>query len=266
MTQTTPLPVTSQTVLALEATAPVIEFRGAGLTYPGPPPVAAFKPCDLNIERGEYVAVVGPSGSGKSTFLNITGLLDAPTAGRYLFDGVDVASLRDAERAALRGRRIGFVFQSFHLLPHRSAQENVLLAMVYNGIPRAERGARAREALIRVGLGHRIDATPARLSGGERQRVAIARAVAARPALLLCDEPTGNLDSVTAATVLATLDELHADGLTVVVITHDPTVAARAQRTLTIHDGMLHDGALPEPPPRDESASAPGDGRAGGPA
>ncbi|WP_406222792.1 ABC transporter ATP-binding protein [Streptomyces canus] len=249
---------------AAPVASPVIEFHRVGLTYPGPPPVAALHPCDLSVERGEYVAVVGPSGSGKSTFLNIVGLLDAPTSGHYLFDGVDAASLRDAERAALRGRRIGFVFQAFHLLPHRSAEENVLLAMVYNGTPRAERGRRAREALVRVGLGHRIDAMSSRLSGGERQRVAIARAVAAWPALLLCDEPTGNLDSVTAAAVLATLDDLHAGGLTVVVITHDPTVAARAQRTLTIRDGVLRDGALPEPPPGGVPAPATSRGTVGG--
>ncbi|MDX3224166.1 ABC transporter ATP-binding protein [Streptomyces sp. ME19-01-6] len=248
----------------LAAGTTVIECQAVGLTYPGPPPVTALRPCDLRVERGEYVAVVGPSGSGKSTFLNIVGLLDAPTAGRYLFDGMDVASLRDAERAALRGRRIGFVFQSFHLLPHRSAEENVLLAMVYNVVPRTERGRRAREALTRVGLGHRIDATPSRLSGGERQRVAIARAVATRPALLLCDEPTGNLDSATAATVLETLDELHADGLTVLVITHDSTVAARAQRTLTIRDGVLHDGALTDPSPDKRPTEAAVGSRTGG--
>ncbi|MET8324871.1 ABC transporter ATP-binding protein [Streptomyces sp. NPDC005181] len=220
-------------------TPPVIEFRGVGLTYPGPPPVEAFRPCDLAVNRGEFVTVVGPSGSGKSTFLNIAGLLDSPTSGTYLLDGIDTGSLRDAERTALRGRRIGFVFQSFHLLPHRSALENVSLAMVYNGVPRRERPTRAREALDRVGLGHRMEAIPTRLSGGERQRVAIARALVTRPALLLCDEPTGNLDTANADAVLNMLEELHADGMTILVITHDPAVAARGSRSVTIRDGLL---------------------------
>ncbi|WP_424211717.1 ABC transporter ATP-binding protein [Streptomyces sp. BI20] len=223
----------------------MIEFRGAGLTYPGPPPVAAFRPCDLRVGRGEFVTVIGPSGSGKSTFLNIAGLLDAPTEGRYLLDGIDTGALGDRDRTALRGRRIGFVFQSFHLLPHRSAWENVALAMFYNGVPRGRRPTRAREALTRVGLGHRVDALPSRLSGGERQRVAIARALVARPSLLLCDEPTGNLDTVNAETVLTLLDELHADGMTVLVITHDPEVAARGGRTVAIRDGVLREEVRP---------------------
>ncbi|MFF3214822.1 ABC transporter ATP-binding protein [Streptomyces sp. NPDC002886] len=218
---------------------PVIEFRGIGLTYPGPPPVAALKACDLIVERGEFVAVVGPSGSGKSTFLNIVGLLDAPTGGTYLLDGIDTGTLRDADRTALRGLRIGFVFQSFHLLPQRSALENVMLALVYDGTPRRERRTRARHALEQVGLGHRVDSLPTRLSGGERQRVAIARALVTRPSLLLCDEPTGNLDTANADAVLALLERLHGDGMTVLVITHDPLVAARAKRTVTIRDGVL---------------------------
>ncbi|WP_151482953.1 ABC transporter ATP-binding protein [Streptomyces albicerus] len=221
------------------AVPPVIEFRGAGLTYPGPPPVPALKPCDLVIRHGEYVTIVGPSGSGKSTFLNIAGLLDAPTEGQYLLDGIDTGPLADADRTGLRGRRIGFVFQSFHLLPHRSALENVELAMVYNGGVRRGRRERAREALHRVGLEHRTDALPTRLSGGERQRVAIARALVARPSLLLCDEPTGNLDTHTAESVLGLLDELHRDGITLLVITHAPDVAARGRRTIAIRDGAL---------------------------
>ncbi|MFJ8842536.1 ABC transporter ATP-binding protein [Streptomyces cyaneofuscatus] len=221
--------------------APVIEFRQVGLTYPGPPPVAAFQPCDLRVGRGEFVTVVGPSGSGKSTFLNIVGLLDSPTTGTYLLDGIDTGVLKDGDRTALRGRRIGFVFQSFHLLAHRSALENVSLAMVYNGFRRRERTARAREALERVGLGPRAGALPTRLSGGERQRVAIARALVARPSLLLCDEPTGNLDSANAGTVLGLLEELHTDGMTILVITHDAEVAARGGRTVSIRDGHLHE-------------------------
>ncbi|MER6390492.1 ABC transporter ATP-binding protein [Streptomyces sp. NPDC001523] len=222
---------------------PVIRLERVGLTYPGPPPVAALKDCELTLAKGEYATVVGPSGSGKSTFLNVVGMIDAPTSGRYLLDGIDTGTLRDADRTALRGQRIGFVFQAFHLLPHRSALENVMLAMVYNGTPRKDRRARASAALIRVGLGHRIDALPTRLSGGERQRVAIARALVAEPSLLLCDEPTGNLDTVTAGSILELLDELHADGMTILVITHDLQVARRGRRTVSIRDGVLSETA-----------------------
>ncbi|MFD5116544.1 ABC transporter ATP-binding protein [Streptomyces sp. NPDC058391] len=232
---------------------PVIGFEGAGLTYPGPPPVPALLPADLTIHRGDYVTVVGPSGSGKSTFLNIVGLLDAPTVGRYLLDGIDTGALKDRDRSALRGSRIGFIFQSFHLLPHRTAVENVELAMIYNGRPRGERGPLAREALSRVGLGHRLDHLPTRLSGGERQRVAIARALVIAPSLLLCDEPTGNLDSATAMSVLDLLDELHADGMTTLMITHDPTVASRGRRTLHLRDGLLSDGGRPAGPEHGEA-------------
>ncbi|MFI5827505.1 ABC transporter ATP-binding protein [Streptomyces sp. NPDC051578] len=224
---------------APDADTPVIEFRGVGLTYPGPPPVEALRPCDLTVRRGEFLTMVGPSGSGKSTFLNVAGLLDTPTSGRYLLDGIDTGRLPDHARTALRGRRIGFVFQAFHLLPHRSALENVTLAMLYTSVPRAERLTRAREALRQVGLGHRADALPGRLSGGERQRVAIARALVGRPSLLLCDEPTGNLDSANAGSVLSLLDRLHTAGMTVMVITHDSEVAARGRRTVAVRDGAL---------------------------
>ncbi|MFH9426459.1 ABC transporter ATP-binding protein [Streptomyces sp. NPDC017529] len=220
---------------------PVVEFRRVGLTYPGSPPVAALQACDLRIERGEYVTVVGPSGSGKSTFLNIAGLLDLPTTGSYLLDGIDTSTINDTQRTSLRGMRIGFVFQAFHLLPHRSALENVELAMLYQRVPRRRRRTRAERALHRVGLAHRRAALPTRLSGGERQRVAIARAVASSPSLLLCDEPTGNLDSETAASILNLLDALHHDGMTITVITHDLDVARRGQRTVTIRDGILTD-------------------------
>ncbi|MCF2131268.1 ABC transporter ATP-binding protein [Strepomyces sp. STD 3.1] len=229
-----------------------MEFCGVERTYPGPPPVTALCRCDVVVRRGEFVTVVGPSGSGKSTFLNVAGLLDVPTRGTYLLDGVDTARLRERDRAALRGRAIGFVFQSFHLLPHRSALENVVLAMVYNRTSRGERARRAGEALERVGLVHRAHALPTRLSGGERQRVAIARALAAGPSLLLCDEPTGNLDSATADGVLAVLDELNRDGMTLVVITHDPGVAAHGARTLSIRDGLLTEH--PPGPPADRVA------------
>ncbi|MFI5803386.1 ABC transporter ATP-binding protein [Streptomyces sp. NPDC051561] len=218
---------------------PVIEFRNVSLTYPGPPPVTALSAVNLLILPGDYVTIVGPSGSGKSTFLNVAGLLDGPTDGSYLLDGIDTSALSDVERSALRGRRIGFVFQAFHLLAHRSALANVMLASLYNGTPRAERRALAVSALTKVGLAHRIEALPSRLSGGERQRVAIARALVSRPALLLCDEPTGNLDSATAESVLSLFDVLHREGMTVLLITHDAGVASRGSRMVDIRDGRL---------------------------
>ena len=219
--------------------APVIELRGLARTYPGPPPVPALRPAELVIHTGDYVAVSGPSGSGKSTLLQLLGLLDTPTAGTYLLDGLDTSALGDRDRSALRGSRIGFVFQSFHLLPYRTALENVLLAELYNQTPRAERMWRAADALRGVGLGHRLDALPTTLSGGECQRVAIARALVNWPSLLLCDEPTGNLDSRSAATVMSLLDQLNAAGFTVMVITHDANVASHAGRTIAISDGVL---------------------------
>lgn len=234
--------------------APVVEFRSVGLTYPGPPAVEALRPCDLTVEQGEYITVVGPSGAGKSTFLNIVGLLDTPTGGRYLLDGIDTAALTEGQRSSVRGSRVGFVFQSFHLLPHRSARENVEVAMLYQRTPRRQRRVRAEEALGRVGLSHRADSLPTRLSGGERQRVAIARALASRPALLLCDEPTGNLDSDTAASVLDLIGALHRDGMTILMITHDPQVAARAERTITIRDGLVVQE--PEPAPARSGGSS----------
>jgi putative ABC transport system ATP-binding protein len=225
---------------------PVIELRGVARTYPGPPPVRALRPADLVIDAGDYVAVTGPSGSGKSTLLHLLGLLDTPTGGSYLLGGLDTGALPDRDRSALRGSRIGFVFQAFHLLAYRTAAENVLLAQLYNRTPRGQRHAAAREALERVGLGHRIDALPTTLSGGERQRVAIARALVNRPSLLLCDEPTGNLDSQNAGAVMELIDALHADGFTIVVISHDAAVAARANRTVAIKDGVLSE-SLPAP-------------------
>jgi putative ABC transport system ATP-binding protein len=183
--------------------------------------------------------VVGPSGSGKSTLLNLLGLLDRPTAGCYELDGVDTATLNEAERAAVRGQKIGFVFQAFHLLPYRSAEENVMLAQLYVPAAGPDRRPAAQRVLHLVGLSHRMEATPTTLSGGERQRVAIARALVNRPSLLLCDEPTGNLDSNTADRILDLLDELHRSGQTLVVITHDDNVAHRAQRIVTIRDGRL---------------------------
>ncbi|WP_425558554.1 ABC transporter ATP-binding protein [Catenulispora subtropica] len=230
------------------AGTPVLELRGLTRTYHGPPPVQALRSADLTVEEGEYVAIIGPSGSGKSTLLNLLGLLDRPTEGRLFLDGLDTTVLSERDRTALRGRRIGFVFQAFHLLPHRTAVENVMMAQLYTDRRRRnERRDDAVAALQAVELGHRLAALPSTLSGGERQRVAIARALVNKPRLVLADEPTGNLDTVTAAKVLDLLDELVASGLTLMVITHDPTVAARAHRTVTIRDGDLTE----EPPAED---------------
>jgi putative ABC transport system ATP-binding protein len=218
---------------------PVVELVGAARSYPGTPPVTALRPTDLRIFPGDSMAITGRSGSGKSTLLHLLGLLDRPTKGRYLFGGADTAGLTDRARTRLRGGRIGFVFQGFHLLAHRPAIENVMLALMYHGCPRQDRRRRAAEALDRVGLAHRAGALPTTLSGGERQRVAVARALSSRPALLLADEPTGNLDSATADEVLELFEDLHRDGQTIVVVTHDSTVAARARRRLRIHDGVV---------------------------
>jgi putative ABC transport system ATP-binding protein len=227
-------------------TTPVIDLHGLARTYPGPPPVPALRPADLMINPGDYVAVTGPSGSGKSTLLHLLGLLDTPTAGTYLLDGLDMSRLKDRDRSALRGSRIGFVFQEFHLLPYRTALENVHLALLYNQTPRSRRLSAATDALYAVGLANRLNALPTTLSGGECQRVAIARALVNRPSLLLCDEPTGNLDSRNAATVMDLLDRLNADGFTIVVITHDVNVAAHAGRTVAIMDGVLSEAAAAE--------------------
>jgi putative ABC transport system ATP-binding protein len=194
---------------------------------------------DLMIDQGDYVGVVGPSGSGKSTLLNVLGLLDRPDTGSYVLEGTETTRLDDRRRTALRGARIGFVFQSFHLMDYRTVAENVMLGGLYTGLGRAERRRRAAAALERVGMAHRSGFLPTRLSGGERQRVAIARALVGEPALLLCDEPTGNLDSVTTRAVLDLFDELRANGTTLLVITHDDTVADRADRRIHLRDGRL---------------------------
>lgn len=220
-------------------TTPVVELRGISRTFDRDPPVHALRGVDLTIWPGEWLAVVGPSGSGKSTLLNVLGLLDRQTEGTYLLDGVDVNEHDDLARAGLRGRKIGFIFQAFHLLPHRSVLENVMLAELYVGAPRRGRQERALAALERVGLGDRADFLPTRLSGGQRQRAAIARALMAEPSILLCDEPTGNLDSKSADNVLGILGELTRSGLTLIVITHDEHVAAQADRRVRIIDGQL---------------------------
>lgn len=226
-------------VVPAEPGSPLISLERIGKSYPGTQPVHALAGVDLLVQPGEYLAVTGASGSGKSTLLNVLGLLDDPTGGTYRLDGHDTAALSEMARTALRARSIGFVFQDFHLMAHRTLWENVALGQLYTGSSAATRYHHARDVLARVGLGDRLDALPTQLSGGERQRVAIARAVVNAPRLLLCDEPTGNLDSHTAAGVLDLVEELHDDGVTVLVITHDQRTAERAPRQLTIHDGHL---------------------------
>lgn len=194
---------------------------------------------DSTIHEGEYVAVVGPSGSGKSTLMNILGCLDNPTEGRYLLADEDVSMMSEGQLAEVRNRRIGFVFQQFNLLASLSAWRNVELPLIYAGVPRTERRERAIAALERVGLADRIDNRPGELSGGQQQRVAVARALVTEPAMILADEPTGNLDSKSTADVLGLLDELHDAGRTIVLITHEHEVAARAERNLVIHDGQI---------------------------
>jgi len=221
------------------AATAVIELRGVGRRFGSDPPVDALIDVDLTIGRGQWLAIVGPSGSGKSTLLNIIGCLDRHTSGTFLFDGVDVNTVTDRQRAGLRSRGIGFVFQSFHLMAHRSVIENVMLAEVYRKNTSRGRRNRAGEALEQVGLGHRMEFMPTKLSGGERQRVAIARAVMGAPSVLLCDEPTGNLDSTTTGSILDLFDGLNAQGLTVIMITHETEVAQRAGRQVRMVDGRL---------------------------
>jgi putative ABC transport system ATP-binding protein len=217
----------------------LVELRDVTRSFPGPPEVQALKSVNLTVHPGDYVSIVGPSGSGKSTMLNILGLVDRPSVGEYRLGGELTGNLDEVSRSGLRASVIGFVFQAFHLLPRRTVLENVVLPMLYAGTPRAEREDRALAALDRVGMSHRLGFSPATLSGGERQRVAVARAVATRPRLLLADEPTGNLDERTTDDVMALLEDLHEDGIAVVVITHDQDVADRADRALRIADGRL---------------------------
>ena len=219
---------------------PVVELREVVKEYPGDPPTAVLHGVDLAVGAGELVAVVGPSGSGKSTLLHIVGTLDRPTSGVVRVAGHDVARLSDRDLSALRATEIGFVFQQFFLLSGRTAVDNVADGLLYTGLPRRERRAAAVEALERVGLGHRLAFNPEKLSGGERQRVAIARALVGRPSLVLADEPTGNLDTGSSASIVALLHELNDDdGATIVVITHDREIAADLPRRVALRDGRI---------------------------
>ncbi len=218
----------------------LIEIRDMYKIYnPGENEVRAIDGVNLTIEHGEFVAIIGQSGSGKSTLMNMLGLLDVPTSGKYLLNGKDVDGLSDDELSEIRNKEIGFIFQGFNLVTSLTAAENVELPLVYRGMKKDERNRLAIEALDRVGLSHRLDHLPKQMSGGQQQRVAIARAVAARPPIILADEPTGNLDSHSGVEVMKILHELHEEGRTVILITHDNDIANEAQRIIRIQDGQI---------------------------
>lgn len=201
--------------------------------------VYVLKGVDLQIDKGDYVALMGPSGSGKSTLMNLLGCLDTPTSGTYILNGKDVSKMEDDELATIRNREIGFVFQTFNLLPRTTALDNVALPMVYAGFNKTERHERATEVLKQVGLGDRMDHHPNQLSGGQRQRVAVARALVNKPSIILADEPTGNLDSKTSVEIMSLFDEIHANGNTVILVTHEEDIAAHAHRIIRLRDGVI---------------------------
>ncbi len=218
----------------------VIDLAGISKVYPmGETDVTALANLSVSIREGAYVSVVGPSGSGKSTMMNLIGCLDRPTSGSYYLSGVDVSGMSENELADVRNERIGFVFQTFNLLPRLTAYENVELPLIYRGLGGRERKERVTRRLEQVGLGDRMKHRPTELSGGQRQRVAVARALVTDPAILLADEPTGNLDQKTGAEILALFDDLHTAGQTIVLVTHDPEVAERAMRVIEIRDGAI---------------------------
>ncbi|HEY8131586.1 MAG TPA: ABC transporter ATP-binding protein [Thermoanaerobaculia bacterium] len=221
--------------------AQLIEMHELTRVYQlGPQEIHALSGIDLIVNHGEYVAIMGPSGSGKSTLMNIIGCLDRPSAGKYILDGTPVESMEDDDLAAVRNKKIGFVFQTFNLLPRTTALQNVELPLVYAKMPRAERHQQAQEALIAVGLGDRMSHQPNELSGGQRQRVAIARALVNKPSLLLADEPTGNLDSQTGREILDLFRDLHSRGNSIIMVTHEDDVAKEAKRVIHIRDGKIH--------------------------
>jgi putative ABC transport system ATP-binding protein len=221
---------------------PIIEFRDVWKTYlTGAEPIHALRGVSVRIYPGEYISIVGPSGSGKSTFMHILGCLDVPTSGRYLLAGTDVSKMDEEQLAQVRNRRIGFVFQQFHLLASLTAWRNVELPLIYGGVDRRTRKERAMAALEQVGVANRADHFPSQLSGGQQQRVAVARALVNEPDVVLADEPTGNLDSVASADVMALFDDLHRSGRTIVLITHENDVAARAERAMRFRDGRFLD-------------------------
>jgi len=224
--------------------SPRLQLTGVGRDYPGNPPVRALDDVTLSVDAGELVAIVGASGSGKSTLLNVIGTLDRPTRGEVIIEGHKVASLSDAGLAGLRSRRIGFVFQQFHLLEAVSALDNVATGLLYQGIRRGKRRSMAAQALERVGLAHRMNHRPPKMSGGERQRVAIARAIVGDPAIVLADEPTGNLDSRTSGDIVDLLRALNVEGSTIIVITHDRELAATLPRRITLVDGLVVEDTL----------------------
>lgn len=218
----------------------LVEVKNLYKIYnPGENEVRALDGINLTVEKGEFLAIVGQSGSGKSTFMNMIGLLDVPTSGTYLLDGIDVSSMTDDELSEIRNKEIGFIFQGFNLISNLSAIENVELPLVYRGMKKEERHKLAIGALERVGLSHRLNHLPKQMSGGQQQRVAIARAVAARPPIILADEPTGNLDSHSGVEVMKILHELHREGRTIILITHDNEIATEAQRVIRIQDGQI---------------------------
>ena len=224
---------------------PVIRTQGLTKQYVlGAEIVRALRGVDLTIERNEYVAIMGPSGSGKSTFMNLIGCLDTPSEGEYWLDGTPVSGLEDDELARIRNQYIGFVFQTFNLLPRATALHNVELPLIYAGVSKKERHERAVDVLEKVGLGDRMEHKPSELSGGQRQRVAVARALVNRPSLLLADEPTGNLDSKTSTDIMALFDELHGGGQTIMLVTHEHDIAEHAHRTVTLRDGVISDDVL----------------------